>query len=589
MAGKPTPLFYLIVVLVVFGLLGFAIYRGADLLFPKGGGQAQGGGGGGAAVVDANQLGFSDGAEQDDSAGITTVQEYEFQPSQRLPPVTGASAYRPMEDRTVRFAINVWAGWAPIVYANDGFQAGKLWQGPDGKTFKVELVLIDDPVQMRDAYVSGSIHIGWCTLDMLPLFVDGFVDAQGNPKDSRIMPRVYQQVDWSNGGDGIIARSNIRTIADLRGKKVVLAENSPSQYFGLNMLVAGGVQPSEVNFVYTADAFQAAAAFNSQRDIAAAVTWAPDIYNLEKVQGNRLLVTTATANKLIADVWFARADFASEHPDIIEGLVRGIFDAMVELKSDDAQHRVADWMATGYSIPATEAMSMLADAHSTNWAENFQFFMNKNNPTNFERVWNQAYYLYRRIGKITNRQVPFDQVMDFSVIEKLGREEKYRNQVDEYTVQYVPRTTSEIRGAEEILTNTVTIHFYPNSFDLYKRVTVRDGNKDIEKLYDPNVDFVLEEVAKLAGQFGMARIIIEGHTDSSKQGLREVREEDVRELSSRRAAAVKEALVNKFQLDPNQFSAEGMGWDRPADPNDPRNHAKNRRVEVKIYPLESDD
>ncbi len=587
MAGKPTPLFYLIVVLVVFGLLGLAIYRGADLLFPKGGGNANQGGGGGA--IDPSQLGMKDGAEQDDSAGITTVQEYEFKPSQRLPPVTGAAAYRPLEDNTIRFAINVWAGWAPIVYANEGFQAGKLWQGANGETFKVELVLIDDPVQMRDAYVAGSVHIGWCTLDMLPLFVDGFVDSQGQPKDSRIMPRVYQQVDWSNGGDGIIARGNIRTVADLRGKKVVLAENSPSQYFGLNMLVAGGVQPSEVSFVYTADAFQAAAAFNSNRDIAAAVTWAPDIYNLEKVQGNRLLVTTATANKLIADVWFARADFAADHAGKIEGLVRGIFDAMVDLKSEDAQKRVAEWMSTGYSIPATEALGMLADAHSTNWAENYQFFMNKNNPTNFERVWNQAYYLYRRIGKITNRQVPFDQVMDFSVIEKLGQEEKYSRQVDEYTVQYVPRTTSEIRGAEEILTNTVTIHFFPNSFDLYKRVTVREGDKDIEKMYDPNVDFVLEEIAKLAGQFGMARIIIEGHTDSSKKGLREVRESDVKELSDRRAAAVKEALVNKFQLDPNQFSAEGMGWDRPADPSDPLNHAKNRRVEVKIYPLESDN
>ena len=41
-----------------------------------------------------------------------------------------------------------------------------------------------------------------------------------------------------------------------------------------------------------------------------------------------MLVTTPTANKLIADVWFARADFAKDNPDIIEGIVRGIFDAM---------------------------------------------------------------------------------------------------------------------------------------------------------------------------------------------------------------------------------------------------------------------
>jgi hypothetical protein len=44
------------------------------------------------------------------------------------------------------------------------------------------------------------------------------------------------------------------------------------------------------------------------------VSWAPDIYNLEKVKGNKILVTTGTANKLIADVWFARADFANDNP-----------------------------------------------------------------------------------------------------------------------------------------------------------------------------------------------------------------------------------------------------------------------------------
>lgn len=586
MAGKPTPLFYLMVVVVVFGLLAFAAYRSMDLFFPKDpGGNVQRPAGGG--DLDPAQLGISGDPENPDDVGITTVQEYEFKPSQKLPPVTAAAAYRPLEDETIRFAINVWAGWAPIVYANEGMSAGKLWQRPDGSTFKVELVLIDDPVAMRDAYTSGSIHIGWCTLDMLPLFVDGFVDEQGQPRDSRIMPRVYQQVDWSNGGDGIVVRGNVRSVADLRGKKIVLAENSPSQYFGLNMLVAGGVQPSEVQFIYTGDAFQAAAAFNAQRDIAAAVTWAPDIYNLANVQGNRLLVTTQQANKLIADVWFARADFAQDHPSIIEGLVRGIFDAMDELKSDEAKQRVAQWMAVGYGIPPTEALSMLADAHSTNWAENYQFFMNKNNPTNFERVWNQSYYLYRRINKISNRQVPFDQVMDFSVIETLGKEPKYANQKDEYMVQYVPRTTSEIRGAEEILTNTVRIHFYPNSYDLFKRVTRREGDREIDALYDPNVDFVLEEIAKLVGQFGMAQVIIEGHTDSSKRG--EVARDMVLELSRLRANAVKEALVAKFQLDPNQFAVEGIGWDRPADNDDPGNHAKNRRVEVKVYALESDD
>ncbi len=65
-----------------------------------------------------------------------------------------------------------------------------------------------------------------------------------------------------------------------------------------------------------------------------------------------MLVTTQDANRLIADVWFARADFAHDHGPIIEGLVRGIFDAMEKLKDQDAKKKVSELMAAGYNIPA---------------------------------------------------------------------------------------------------------------------------------------------------------------------------------------------------------------------------------------------
>ncbi len=577
MAGQPKAPFYVALMVVVLGLIAFAVYR-ADLFAPEGASEGQGAGEG---PIDLSELGQA--AEAGDETSVTTVKEYSFVPAERLPPVTGVSDYKAMENNTVRFALNVWAGWGPIILANEGFKAGKIWKTPDGQDFRVELVLIDDPVAMRQAYASGQVHIGWGTLDMVPLFADGF----SKDGDSRIMPRIYQQIDWSNGGDGIVVREHIKTVADLRGKKLVLAQNSPSQYFALNMLVAAGVQPSEVQMVYTNTAFEAARAFEANKEIAGAVSWAPDIYNLADVQGNRMLVTTQTANKLIADVWFARADFAKDHPQIIEGLVRGIFDAMEEMKLPDKKSQCAELMAQGYGIPAAETMAMFGDAHSTNWAENYQFFMNQNNPTNFERIWRQAYYLYKRIGVIENPPVPFDQVMDFSVIAKLGKEAKYSEQKDEYQIVLAPKTVTEIRAeSEEILTNTIVIHFAPNNWDLHRKITREVNGQEVEELYDPAVDLVLEEAAKLAGQFGAARIVIEGHTDASMQGS--VPESLVKELSMNRANAVKEELVKTYNLDPNKFSVDGLGWDRPADDSDPLNHAKNRRVEIKVYPAEAE-
>ena len=344
MSGQPKAPFYMALFVVVVGLLAFAAFR-SDIFAPKAANRE------GTGAIDPNAIGQN--AEAKDSSTVTTVKEYSFKPAERLPDVKGTSAYKPLQDKTVRFALNVWAGWGPIILANDGFKPGKVWKTAKGDEFKVELVLIDNPVAMRDAYAAGEVHIGWATLDMVPLFMEGFVDKTGKPRDSRVMPRIYQQIDWSNGGDGIVARQDIKTVGDLRGKKVLLAQNSPSHYFLLNMLVSGGLQPSEVNMVFTEDAFQAAAAFNAQKDASAAVSWSPDIYNLAGAKGNRMLVTTQTANKLIADVWFARADFAKDNADKIEAITRGIFDAMEELKKDD-QKRTApnSWLTVTTCQPA---------------------------------------------------------------------------------------------------------------------------------------------------------------------------------------------------------------------------------------------
>lgn len=572
---KPKPLFYLVLLLAVAGL---AVYGMRNILFPRANKA-------GPASITRDELKGDKSVEAADANVPTTVKEYSFKPSEKLPPIKETSAYAPMAGRTVKFALNVWAGWAPIILQNNGGAAGATWTTPSGEPFKVELVLIDNPVAMRDAYASGKVHIGWATLDMLPLFMDEL------KKDARIRPRVFQQVDFSNGGDGIVIRRNAAkdpkapTIGDLRKKKIVLAQNSPSEYFLLNALVNGGVQPSEVQFIYTEDAFQAAAAFNSDKSIAACVSWAPDIYNLSKIPENHLLVSTATANKLIADVWFARADFARDNADIIEGLTRGIFAGMEKMKTEDGRKQAAALMSKLYSIPEGDTLGMLGDAHSTNYAENRDFFLNQNNPANFEHTWNTAYLLYRKMNRIS-QAVPFDQVMDFSVIQKLGNEEPYKSSKNEYQINFAPKSVQTVKAeGSEILTKVITLHFFPNSWDLRKKVTVRENGHDVEKLYETNLDPVLQEVAQLATQYGAANIVIEGHSDASMKG--QVSPQLVKELSNNRAAAVKTELLQKFpNFNPNQFSTEGIGWDRPFDPEDPNNHAKNRRVEIKVISLE---
>ena len=127
---------------------------------------------------------------------------------------------------------------------------------------------------------------------------------------------------------------------------------------------------------------------------------------------------------------------------------------------------------------------MLGDAHSTNYAENRDFFLNQNNPTSFERTWTTAYFLYKRINAVTE-QTPFDQVMDFSIIQKLAAEPKYANQKNEYDIQFAPASAGTVQGEkDEILTKTVVIH----SSRLVASKKVPEAARS-RRAYDPNVSF----------------------------------------------------------------------------------------------------
>src|SRR2546427_12853697 len=134
----------------------------------------------------------------------------------------------------VQFPINIWPGWAPIIVANNGLEPneGSIFYKKYG--FYLKLAIVDDPVKARDVFASGHSHVLWGTLDMMALFAPELV------KDSRTVPVICQQIDWSAGGDGIVARGDIRNINDFRmrngrRRKVVLAQNSPSHYLIMSL------------------------------------------------------------------------------------------------------------------------------------------------------------------------------------------------------------------------------------------------------------------------------------------------------------------------------------------------------------------
>ena len=518
--------------------------------------------------------------EAPDTNSVTTVKEYKFVPRELLPPVKGTSSYKwDDKEKIVVFPINVWAGWLPIIAANHGFAPNEESVFFKKFGFKVDLKLIDDPVAARDSYATGNSHVLWGTLDMIALFAPGLM------KDSRTAPRIFQQIDWSCGGDGIVVRTRIKSVADLKGKTIVYAQNSPSQYFISNLLINAGIGLDEVTHKYTSTAFEAAAAFVSDKSIDACVSWAPDVYTIpEKVAGTRILTTTAEANKLIADVWAVRADFARDKPEIVKGLVEGIYEGMDLLENATFKAKAFQWMADGYGMKVEDVTAMEADSHPTNFAENKEFFLNANNPTNFERTWKNINFIYNQAGLI-EEGVPFNQVMDFTLAKELEKEGKFKNHTDKYISKFVPTTYKKINAEAPIITQTVRINFYPNSSNIYEPAHDLTGKPMQNTLYDPNVELTMDKVARLVGAYDRAVVAIVGHTDSSMKGKIPV--SVVKNLSNDRAEAVKQALIKKYKFDPKKFVVEGSGWDVPADPSNVNNQALNRRVEISVYPPES--
>jgi len=100
-------------------------------------------------------------------------------------------------------------------------------------------------------------------------------------------------------------------------------------------------------------------------------------------------------------------------------------------------------------------------------------------------------------------------------------------------------------------------------------------------LFDVNSDRIrgesygtLKEVAGVLTENADLKVQIVGHTDSDGETAANL------DLSRRRAASVKTALVNEFKIDAGRMDTDGRGEDQPADKaNTPAAKAANRRVE----------
>ncbi|MEO1628073.1 MAG: ABC transporter substrate-binding protein, partial [Bacteroidota bacterium] len=245
-------------------------------------------------------------------------------------PSNGSSGAK--DDGVVRIGVVTWGGYAGGQYFNEGFEASEKSRYFKDYGMKVEFKILDDFEASRAAWKNDEVNLLWATIDAFPTEAGALAQYD---------PVVVFQADWSRGGDAVVVRRGINKVSDLRGKKIAVAEMTPSHSFLIWLLQAGGLTTDDVEILPQANAIDAAQAFKS-RAADAAVVWSPDDADcVQSVPGARVLESTRSASHIIADVFIAKKDYEERNKRKMMDLYEGWMKGASEINSNDAAKRKA--------------------------------------------------------------------------------------------------------------------------------------------------------------------------------------------------------------------------------------------------------
>jgi NitT/TauT family transport system substrate-binding protein len=455
-------------------------------------------------------------------------------------------------NRPLVVAINTWAGHAPGIVYNNGLEpnASSLYKKNFG--LDVKFVVIEDPAAKLAAFRKGDIDIMWDTVDNWAR--EASILAEQNQQAKSIIMQ-----DWSRGGDGIVSLSSIKSIEDLKGKKIACTQFTPSHFLLLYLLSQSGLSPEdrnavEKNIVFTADASLAAAAFRS-KNVDAAVTWEPDLSSAVEARGSEahILVSTSAATNVIADTLVARQDLIDKAPETVRDFVNGWYDGIGIMR--DNPNPSNETVAKALKLDAETVSGMLSGLKLTPYADNAQFYGLTGAKAHYETLFDTAFVIWRKKG-LVNKVVSAKDWADSRFVATLAP--KYPGQkVEEKEVVAKAPSAKDV----PILQQQIQIQFTPGSDE------IMSGSY-----------FLLDKLGELMTSFGGTILRIEGNTDSTGSQTANL------SLSEKRAISVRNYITKNFpNIKPERFQTIGKGASNPVAPNDTEaGRQMNRRTDIKV-------
>ncbi len=328
-------------------------------------------------------------------------------------------------DRPLIISVTSWPGYAAGITANGGFRenAESIFTKKYG--LPVRFVLIEDMDARGKAFAKGGPNgadVMWTTIDF-------WANELPNYQAGGIPAKAFLQVDWSRGADAIVASESVKTIEDLRGKKIALVQFTPSHWLLESVLRQSSMTESEKeeirnNLVFTQDVPTARAAFVAGQ-IDAAVLWEPDVKQAMKREGAHILTSTREFPNSIADVLVAKEEFIQEHPQAIEALIRGWLDG-VQLASDNpdlAARLLMENEPMFGDLGFEETLQSLSWVHWPTLEDNARMFGFDGAPPLFDSIFTDTSSVWKRLGIIEEELNPAE-AKDDSILRKVYDESR---------------------------------------------------------------------------------------------------------------------------------------------------------------------
>ncbi|PZN76970.1 MAG: hypothetical protein DM484_15590 [Candidatus Methylumidiphilus alinenensis] len=277
-----------------------------------------------------------------------------------------------------RIGLGPWIGFGPLYLAKEN---GYF----DEAGINVDLVVLTGLAERNSALKSGKVAA-------LAAPVDYFVLAAGN----NLVTTIVMAIDESVGGDGIVAKKDIKTVEELKGKKVAFQRGLPGEFFLRSLLRNHKVS---INDMETLDmeTSQAGAAFLAGR-VDAAVVWEPWLTKAKEGGGGHVLVSTREYPDLIVDVLSFNKSVVSQHPEDVQKIVDAVFKAIEFCKQNP--EKANQIMAPHFQVSTEKFAAILGGISFTDQRRNQVFFDPSHKEGTIFAVTEMASVIWQEAGAI---------------------------------------------------------------------------------------------------------------------------------------------------------------------------------------------